>query len=217
MNYREKAFQCKFSDAAKEFGVAPEQIVSLKARENVGAYHEYKGLLDTLQREAGLDHSPVSGNFQGHGHLVGNAKTKVIVVEHETGLEILYIAGSVASIIGLVPLVLRCWKAIRGHFRGHRHPDFHMLEIRRLDNNGQLIEKRNHGMGLPWTESFDVVNPALLSAAENIDGELQRLKATVEALVARVDAVEKGLAEKKPRRAAKTRKSKAKARKKPKA
>jgi len=210
MNYREKAFQCKFADAAKEFGVAPEQIVSLKARENVGAYYEYKELLDTLRREVGLDHSPLSGNFQGNGHLVGNAKTKVIVVEHETGLEILYVAGSVASIIGLVPLLLRCWRAIRGHFRGHRHPDFQMLEIRRLDNNGQLIEERNHGMGLPWTKSFDIVNQALLSAAENIDGELQRLKATVEVLVARIDSVEKKLAEKKLRQATKTRKPKTK-------
>lgn len=210
MNHREQAFRAKFADAAKEFGVAPEQIVSLKARENVGAYHEYKKLLDTLHREVGLNHSPVSGNFQGNGHLVGNAKTKVIVVEHETGLEILYIAGSVASVIGLVPLVFRCWRAIRGHFRETRHPDFHTLETRRIDNNGQLIEERNHGMGVPWTESIDIMNQALLSAAENIDGEIQRLKTTVETLVARMDAVEKGLAEKKPRRATKTRKPKTK-------
>lgn len=187
----------------------------LKARENVGAYHEYRELLDALQREAGLNHSPVSGNFQGNGHLVGDAKTRVIVVEHETGLEILYVAGSVASIIGLVPLVLRCWRGIRGHFRGPRHPDFHTMEIRRLDSSGQLIEERNHGMGVPRTESIDIVNQALLSAAENIDGEIQRLKTTVETLVARIDAVEKKLAEKKPRRAAKMRKSKT--RKKPKA
>jgi len=36
-------------------------------------------------------------------------RVTLILVEHETGLEILCIAGSIASLIGLVPLVLQGW------------------------------------------------------------------------------------------------------------
>ena len=217
MDYREIAFKAKLADAASQLGVPVEQIVSMKVRENVGGYREYQELLDALQREAGLDHSPVDGKFQGNGHLVGNAKTKVIVVEHETGLEILYIAGSVASIISLVPLVLRCWQAIRGHLHRPHHPDFHALEIRRIDSSGRLVEERDRGMGLPWSESLDVMSQALLSAAENIDGEMRRMKAAIESLADRLDAVEKKQARKGPRRATKEKKAKTKKRKKPKA
>jgi hypothetical protein len=208
MNYRQQAFRDKFTDAAGHFGVSWEKIVSLKVRENVGTYHEYKELLDALQGEAGLDHTPVAGNFRGNGHLVGNAKTKVIVVEHETGLEILYVAGAVASIIGLVPLVLRYWRAIRGRFHKPRHHDFHTLETRRIDINGCLIEEQNSGLGLPWADPFDIMSPALLSAAENIDVEIQRLKAAINGLAERMNVVEKKLAERKPRQAAKVRKEK---------
>ncbi len=211
VDYREKAFKEKFADAAAQLGVSSEQIVSLKVRENVGAYHEYQELLGVLGREARIDHAPVPGNFQGKGHLVGDTKTKIIIVEHETGLEILYVAGSIASIVGLVPLVLQCWRAVRGHLRGSRHHDFPAtVETRRLDSGGHLVEERNHGMGLPWSDSFDIVNRALLSAAEDIDGEMQHLKSAVADLVERVDAIEKRCAKKKPRKAAKTRTKKAK-------
>ena len=204
-HWRNDAFKAKFAAAAKELAAVPEQLVSLKVRENVGHYHEYKELLDALQREAGLNHAPVAGNFQGNAHLIGNAQTKVIVVEHETGLEILYIAGSVASIISLVPLVLRCWRAIRGHFHQPRHPDFHTMEIRRLDSNGRLVEEEHHG-GLSWSEPLDIMNPVLLlSTAENIDKEIKSLKATAESLTGRMNAVEKKLGKK--TRKAKTKKN----------
>ncbi|MBN2021224.1 MAG: hypothetical protein JW809_00380 [Pirellulales bacterium] len=63
--------------------------MSLKIRENVGGYHDYHVLLRELEREAGIQSQDVQGNFQGNGYLVEQSKTKVIVVEHETGLEIL--------------------------------------------------------------------------------------------------------------------------------
>ncbi len=198
--WRKSAFKAKFAAAAKELGAPPEQLISLKLRENIGDYHEYRELLEALRREAGLSHSPVAGNLQGNGHLIGNAKAKVIVVEHETGLEILYIAGSVASIIGLVPVVLQCWRAIRSHFHRRHHPESETLEIRRMDSTGRLVEERDHRGGLPWSGPLDITTQSLLSKAGNIDKEIQDLKTAVKRLKSRVNAVEKKLAEKKPRR-----------------
>ncbi len=207
VDYRETAFRAKFDDAAKQLGVAADQIVSLKVREEFPPCHEYPRLLAALQTDAQLDCSSVSGDYQGRSHLVGNAKTSIIVVEHETGLEILYVAGSVASIIGLVPVVLRCWTAIRGHLGGRRHPDFRTVEIRRIDSGGHLLEERNHSMGLPWSEPLDIANQALLSAAENIDGEIQQVKASLQSLTNRMNAVEEKLAEKTPQTSVRPRRS----------
>jgi hypothetical protein len=212
MDHREEAFKTKFVGAARQLGVAPDQVVSLKLRENVGGYREYQELFDALQRDAGLDTSPVAGSFQGNARLVGNARTKVIIVEHETGLEILYVAGSVASIIGLVPLVLQCWKVIRGHIRRRHHDEFLALESRRIDSSGRLAEEQGHGVGLPWSESLDIMNRGLLSAAENLDAELQRLRTTVGSLADRMSAVEKKLADTKLRRVAIAGKTKTKKR-----
>jgi len=206
---RQEAFKAKFAEAAKQLGVTVHDIVSLKMRDNVSAHHEYRALLETLQREVGLHTSPLSGNYQGNGHLVERNNTAVIVVEHETGLEILYIAGSLASIISLIPLVLRCWRAIRGHSHGPRHPSFDMLEVRRIDGSGHLVEEHVHGMGSPWSEPVDFMNQALFSAAEHIDGDIQQLKKIVENLLSRVKAVEQALAEKtKPRKSKGTKKRK---------
>ena len=109
MTYREDAFKTKFADAARCLDVAPDQVISLKLRETVGSYSEYRHLLKTLEHEFGISWQEVDGNFQGTGYIVGDNKYKIIVVEHETGLEILYIAASIASLVGVIPLVLQCW------------------------------------------------------------------------------------------------------------
>ena len=38
----------------------------------------------------------------GDAYVISQDQQKLVIVEHETGLEILYIAGSIASLIGLV-------------------------------------------------------------------------------------------------------------------
>ena len=69
---------------------------------------------------------------------------KLLAVEHETGLEVLYVAGSVASLFGLIPLVLQGWAAIRGRFP-RRHAQFdEPVEVRRIDNAGRLQEEHLH-------------------------------------------------------------------------
>jgi hypothetical protein len=117
----------------------------------------------------GLIHSPIAGDLQGQGYLVSQGKTKVIVVEHETGLEIPSIAGDIASVlgIGLVPLVIQAWRAFRAR-RGQRGGDNPEIEIRRLDGTGGISEEH----------VSDLVEIVL----RGITSELRALTVRVEAL-----------------------------------
>jgi hypothetical protein len=189
MDYREQAFRDKFADAATHLAAAPEQLASLKLRGDVGDYREYQELLRALEHEAGVRSRSVQGNFQGNGYLIEQSKTRVVIVEHETGLEILYIAGSIASLLGLIPLVLRCWSAVRGGGR-HRPPDFRQVETRRLADDGHLVEECNTGLDVPWAAPLSVMNTVLISAAETIDTEIQRLRSAVLEVAKRVEALE---------------------------
>ena len=191
MSYREDTFKAKFDEAARHLGVASDQVISLKLRESVGSYSEYQNLLQTLEHEVGISWQKIDANLQGTGYLVGEAKVKVIVVEHETGIEILYVAGSIASLIGLIPLVLQCWSSIRGH-HGRPHPhNFCSVEIRRLDGKGHLQEDHALGLAEPWPAHLSFINKALISAAEVIDTEIKRLRNDVQVLMVRVAELEK--------------------------
>jgi hypothetical protein len=193
MNHREQAFRNKFADAATHLGAAPEQLASLKIRENVGGYEEYHELLHALEHHAGIRSRSVQGDFQGNGYLVEQSKTKVVIVEHETGLEVLYIAGSIASLLSLIPLILRCWSVVRGDGR-HRPPDFRQVEMRRLGDNGRLVEDRKTGLDVPWAAPLSIMNTVLISAAETIDGEIQGLRLAVQKAAKRIDTLEKTIA-----------------------
>ena len=106
LNYREESFRQKFCSAAQQLSVRPDQVISLKFRENIGSYEHYQELVENLQHEFGVQCSRVDKELQGRGYLLSLGPARVILVEHETGLEVLYIAGSIASLISLVPLVL---------------------------------------------------------------------------------------------------------------
>jgi hypothetical protein len=191
MNYREKAFTAKFNDAARHLNVTPDKVISLKLRDNVSSYSEYHDLLHVLEHEIGLQWHEVKGNLQGRGYLVGDTKAKAVIVEHETGLEILFIAGSIASLVGIIPLILQCWSSIRSHFGRHHPQDPRSVEIRRLDRNGRLLEDRAHGIVTPLSAPFSFINTALTSAAEVLDAEIKTIRDDVKALAARVKSLEK--------------------------
>lgn len=194
MDYRETAFRTKFEHAAKQLGTVPQQVVSLKLRDNVSGYHEYHELVQVLADQAEAKCTPVEGDMQGKGHLVDNSKAKIIVVEHETGLEILYIAGSIASLLGLVPLVLKCWSAIRGH-RGPPHRGgLQRVEVRRLGDDGRLVEEPYDGLASPWNPGVSPTDWVLLSAAGEIEVELRELRNAVQGLTGRVVALERASA-----------------------
>jgi hypothetical protein len=188
MDYRENTFRTKFNSAAKYLKSEPKEIISLKLRDNVGSYHEYDRLMDILEKEVHLQTSPVKDGLQGNGYLIQNKDNRIIVVSHETGLEILYIAGSIASIIGLIPLVLKCWNHLRGGFS--RHHNLQDIEIRRLDEKGHLIEQHSHELYDDYMGSFNPTNRLLSDSLEGIEGDLRQLKSDVQALTTRVDKIE---------------------------
>ncbi len=189
MNYREQNFKNKFVNAAHHLNVRPEQIISLKLRENVGSHQAYQDLVDLLERDAGLRSIKISADLQGRGYLLSNTETKIIIVEHETGLELLYIAGSIASLIGLVPLVLQSWRSLRGRFAGRHVQRDTMVEIRRLDSLGHLQEERLHSEDSYL--SMGMLTPSLATTARLIENEIKILNQQVLSLALRVDSVEK--------------------------
>jgi len=145
MDYRKKNFIEKFTNAQKYLGVgAIQDIVSLKYRDNVG-YSDYQRLISEFsQSEMGLEVKQVKGDFQGKAWLVKDRnQNAVILVEHETGLEILYIASSIASFISLIPMINSGWKYLRDRFASPRFlPDkMTRIEIRTINSKKQLLEK----------------------------------------------------------------------------
>lgn len=190
MNYREQAFNDKFASASRHLGVRPDQIVSLKLRDVVSSYSEYHEMLQVLEHDAGVYWTEVDGNLQGRGYLLDHESQKVIVVEHETGLEILYVASSIASLIGLIPLVLQCWGAVRGYLdRRHSH-QFRSVEVRRLDAQGNLLEDRSNGLTGPSAFPLSILNTAVSSAARILDADVRALREEVRSLSERLTVIE---------------------------
>jgi hypothetical protein len=186
---REAAFNAKFASASQHLGVTPDQIISMKLRDSVSSYDEYREMLEVLEHEAGLHWSEIGYDLQGRGYLVDHDGEKIIVVEHETGLEILYIAGSIASLLGLPLIVLQYWAAVRGHLdRRHGH-HFASVEIRRVDTNGKLSEEHSRSLAGPSAFALSVV--ALSSAVRIVDADILALRHEVRLLNDRLVAIEK--------------------------
>jgi hypothetical protein len=191
VSMREQNFRDKFASAANHLGCSSGEVVSLKFRDNVGSYGEYHELLQRLEHVARLHHNAVDGNFQGRAYLIRASRSKVIIVEHETGLEVLYVAGSIASLIGLIPLILNVWNWIRdGEHRSHLHRSRRHFETRQLDKNGNLIENHNPDIGMFGPEIGDPSTAIFLSAVEGIEERLHVLEASVEDLSKRLQSLE---------------------------
>lgn len=193
MDYRQKQFKAKFESAALHFAVTPDQIVSLKLRDSIASYAEYRQMLEILEHEAGLNWSEVKGDFQGRAYLVSNDDQEVILVEHETGLEILYIAGSIASLIGLVPLILHYWGSGRDFVHRRQAPHPGRVEVRRMNKRGELLEQHSPGFGGPSGFQPNTVNLALACAAESLDADFRELRQEVISLRERIAAIESRL------------------------
>ena len=151
MDHRTDSFVRKFKSAQLLLASGSIQdIVSLKYRDNCVNNSEYAHFIeDYLKHSLGLDVKPASGDFWGKAWLVSDTHgNKILLVEHETGLEILYIAGSIASLIALIPLVSSGWNWFRDggfHARYHR-PDRQAIEVRRLNTENTVIEQQVQSM-----------------------------------------------------------------------
>jgi len=146
MDNRTDSFVRKFKNAQSLLETKSiHEIVSLKYRENCVNNSEYVHFIDHhLRNELGLEINPINGDFWGKAWIVsGPLKNKIILVEHETGLEILYVAGSIASLIALIPVINSGWKWFRnGRSRaGLFRPDREGMEVRRINAKNTIIEQ----------------------------------------------------------------------------
>lgn len=121
-------------------------LVSLKYRGHRDVpSSDYLHFVDDLRRHQGVDVVPVNGAFGGQAWIVKDkAQNRAILVEHETGLEILGAIGSVASLIALLPMISSGWTRLRNRLFGPPYdgPDVEGIEVRRIDLNGDLIEQQ---------------------------------------------------------------------------
>ncbi|MFA5191358.1 MAG: hypothetical protein WC740_11565 [Verrucomicrobiia bacterium] len=152
----------------------------MKYRDDCVNGSEYTHFVDDfLGRNLGLAVKRLDGDFGGQAWLVkDNRQNRAILVEHETGLEILGAIGSVASLIALLPLISSAWTSLRDRFSRHRfdHSGHADVEIRRFDQNNTLIEEH-----APTVEAY-VLNmtlqdhSALKQKVSKLETEVERLK-----------------------------------------
>ncbi len=195
MDWRKKAFLAKFQAATLELGASSHHdIESLKFRDST-SYQDYRDLIREL---APLKVVEVQGEYQGKAwKLTDTDGNSIIIVEHETGLEILYIVGSVASILGLVPKVINSWKMMRNHWLPHRGRfGIDEMERRRFGKNNKLIEE-------PAPPLEAIMLQHLLNQHDNLSKRISSLEDEVSGLKNRIDAPSKGALKKKRTRAPK--------------
>src|SRR5450631_1996634 len=119
------------------------QSLSPSSTREMRDHEYYTELLRHLENIDNLAVKDIGNALNGRGYLLSYGRQSIVLVEHETGLEILYIAGSIASLIGLV---LQISSSISSHRRpsGLFPPHFEDVEVRRFDNSGKLIEEHRH-------------------------------------------------------------------------
>ncbi|AQX72740.1 hypothetical protein [Dehalococcoides mccartyi] len=179
-DWRKKNFVAKFKVAASELNVASyRDIESLKFRDSTSS-HDYRDLITEL---GPMEVVEIQGDYQGKAWKITDADgNSVIIVEHETGLEILYIVGSVASIASLVPVVVNVWNRMRDHWPPHRGrfgpggP-----ERRRFDKKGRLIEE-------PAPPVEAIMLQHLLSQYDRLSERISSLEADVSSLKSNKDS-----------------------------
>ena len=113
MHNGENYFLQKFTECGKYLNAPPSKLVSLKYRE-IRDHEYYTELLRHLENVDSLAVKDIGNVLNGRAYLLSYGRQNIVLVEHETGLEILYIAGSIAS---LISLVLQISSSISSHRR----------------------------------------------------------------------------------------------------
>lgn len=147
LNYRRDSFLRRFRSAQFSLGAQDIQgLVSFKYRDDPVGPSEYSHFIDDyLRQNLHFDVAKVDGDFGGQAWLVTDkAQNRAMLVEHETGLEILSAVGSVASLIALLPLISSGWAKLRRRFlRPHfDRPNSEGVEIRQFNQNNVLVEQQ---------------------------------------------------------------------------
>jgi hypothetical protein len=147
MDQRTEPFIRKFQSAQRYLQAKDIQdLVSLKFRDDCIDDQQYSHFIDQYIRQSlAFAVEPAQGDFWGRAWVVtDNHDNRVVLVEHETGLEILAVAGSVASLIALVPVISSGWNKLRDRFSRHYmdRDSGGLVEVRRFNETNILIEQR---------------------------------------------------------------------------
>ncbi len=186
---REKAFLAKLQAAAAELNAASHRdIESLKFRDSTSS-HDYRELLAEL---GPLKVVEIQGDYQGKAwKITGADDNSVIIVEHETGLEILYVVGAVASIVSLVPIIVNIWSGMRDHWPPHRvHFGTGGPERRRFNKNDRLIEE-------PAPPVEAIMLQHLLNQYDKLSDRISSLETEVSGLKNRIESPPQSVVRKK--------------------
>jgi hypothetical protein len=172
MDYRTSQIIRRLKEAHSVLdGDAPLDVISIKFRDDCVSGFDYQRLVDELShRRPRLVVEPAQA-LQGRAWLVTDDKLgRIIIVEHETGLEILGAIGSLASLVGLAPLVAGAWRSIRKRYKDYPPGCEEPIEIRRLEGDDALSEER-----APSAEAY-LLNVALRDQTKMLEriSELER-------------------------------------------
>lgn len=184
MDQRTDPYMRKFRSAQRHLHAKQIQgIVSLKYRDDCVNDSEYSDFIDHyLQQALGLDITQADGDFWGQAWLVTDAhQNRVILVQHETGLEILAVAGSIASLITLLPMISSGWNRLRARFLRHaiNRGNEGAVEIRRFNQTNVLIEQQTSSVEGYVLGAILQEHTCLEQRMQNLETELANLKKQV--------------------------------------
>lgn len=184
MDNRSQQFTDKFKSAQNELRAQlVNDIISFKFKENVN-HSEYQHFLDYIRHDLNLSASQVSGNYQGQAWLITDENdNKLIIVEHETGLEILAVLGYIYTVRDTLLLLSYGWNYLKDRFFsgrfGHPGGTGKPVEIRKFDSGGnKLIERpivsvESYVLNLGFEE-----NKKLIERVAKLEKEMAKLKET---------------------------------------
>jgi len=181
MDYRTESFLRRFKNAQTHLKAKDiQEVVSFKYRDTIGNRSEYEHFVgDYLQGTLQLDAKPLDGNFGDRAWLVKDESGNcAIIVEHETGLEILGAIGSIASLIALIPMISSGWTKLRDRF-SHRHFGHADggIEIRRFNNKGKsLSEEQTSSVEIYVLNIIHQENALLSQKVQLLEKEVEKLK-----------------------------------------
>lgn len=164
-------------------------MTSIKLRGSVPTsdYHEF---FKSLEREMGLNCLRTNVDLHEPGCLVSDRIGKIILVEHETGLEILFIASSIASLISLVPSVIQGWRLLRNHHWERHGESIRSYEIRRFNEKWKLLEEHIPDFEMNHMMSSGFVNTTI---ARLLETEMNQVFSKIDSLNNRIEKLEKML------------------------
>jgi hypothetical protein len=177
MNRDDKYFEQKFNECSKFIKANPKDIVSLKYRE-IRDHNYYQELLSNLNNIEGLKIENLGHIMNGISYKISYGSQRVVLVEHETGLEILYISGSIASLIALILQVASMISGRRKGMQGYPN-DLRDVEVRYFDKKGEFIEDHRSNY-LPF-EIF-LLPQALITDIEMLNKRVANLEKKIKQL-----------------------------------